>query len=216
MNPEHSCNCIFSMVNDSFLCNHYHFMKMSNSDRFKECFWHKRPKNHDFTPGFGAKMQFTQPKCTPNTHETILFYWLIIVLHAITIPSWKWMIYMILKGAFCKNTPENQDFTPGFGAKMQFNLPKCTPHSHVMASFHWWMTVLHAITIPSWKWVIYMILKGVFCKNTPKNHDFTPGFGAKMQFNLPKCTPNTHETISFYWWIIVLHAITILSWKWVI
>ena len=117
------------MVNDSFLCNHYHFMKMSNSDRFKECFWHKRPKNHDFTPGFGAKMQFTQPKCTPNTHETISFYWLIIVLHAITIPSWKWMIYMILKGAFCKNTPENQDFTPGFGAKMQFNLPKCTPHS---------------------------------------------------------------------------------------
>ena len=97
MNPEHSCNCIFSMVNDSFLCNHYHFMKMSNSDRFKECFWHKRPKNHDFTPGFGAKMQFTQPKCTPNTHETISFYWLIIVLHAITIPSWKWMIYRVIQ-----------------------------------------------------------------------------------------------------------------------
>ena len=66
MNPEHSCNCIFSMVNDSFLCNHYHFMKMSNSDRFKECFWHKRPKNHDFTPGFGAKMQFYSTQMHPK------------------------------------------------------------------------------------------------------------------------------------------------------
>ena len=92
MNAEHSCNCIFSMVNDSFACNHYHFMKMSNVDRFIECIWHKHRKNLDFTPRFGAEMQFNLLKCTPNPHVTASLYRCMIVTPAITIPSWKWVI----------------------------------------------------------------------------------------------------------------------------
>ena len=46
------------MVNDSLACNHFHFMKMSDLDKFKESIWQKHRKNHDLTPKFGAKMQF--------------------------------------------------------------------------------------------------------------------------------------------------------------
>ena len=31
-----------------------------------------------------------------------------------------------------------------------------------------------------------------------KNHDSTLEFGAKVHFNLPKCTPNSNVTASFY------------------
>ena len=45
-------------MNDSFACNHYPFMKISDLDDFKGRILRKHPKNHDFTPGFGPEMQF--------------------------------------------------------------------------------------------------------------------------------------------------------------
>ena len=81
-----------------------------------------------------------------------------------------------LKGRILRKHPwKSRFYPPDLVQKCNWIYPNA-PHTHVRASFYWWMIVLHAITIPSWKWVIYIISKGVFCKNTPKNHDFTPGF----------------------------------------
>ena len=121
MNAEHSCNCIFSMVNDSFACNHYHFMKMSNVDRFIECIWHKHCKNLDFIPKFGAEMQFNllHPKRSCNC----IFSMANDSLACNHYPSMKTSNLDGFKRHILRKHPQNSRFYPGFGAKCNLFYP---------------------------------------------------------------------------------------------
>ena len=48
---------------------------MSDVDDFIGRIPQKHPENHDFTPGFSAKMQFYLPNCTQITRSAAIFHY---------------------------------------------------------------------------------------------------------------------------------------------